>query len=49
MVEASMFFNQENMKVMRNIFKEKFGKPKKKIREFEICDLRNNLKFTENL
>ena len=26
MAEASTFFNEKNLKVIRNIFKEKFGK-----------------------
>ena len=31
MSEASTFFNEENMKVMRNIFKEEFEKHEKNI------------------
>ena len=31
MVEASTFFNEENMKVMQNIFKEEFEKQEKNI------------------
>ena len=36
MAEASTFFNKENMKVIRNIFKEEFEKTeKKKKKKFE--------------
>ena len=31
MAEASTFFNEENMKVIRNIFKEEFEKQEKNI------------------
>ena len=31
MAEASMFFNEENMKVIRNIFKEEFEKQERNI------------------
>ena len=38
MAEASTFFNEENMKLIRNIFKEEFEKIRKQEhREFDLC------------
>ena len=38
MAEASTFFNQENMQLIRNIFKEEF-ESEKEDREFDQCKL----------
>ena len=39
MAEASTFFNQENMQVIRNIFKEEFEREKED-REFDQCNFK---------
>ena len=39
MAEESTFFNEENMKVIRNILKEEFAKKRKEHSEFDQCKL----------
>ena len=39
MAEASTFFNQENMQLIRNIFKEEFEREKED-REFDQCNFK---------
>ena len=49
MSEASIFFNEENMKVIRNIFKEEFKKQEKNIGNLISANLKITIEEIKKL